>query len=79
VIEKPTERRWILAGIYALSPAALERLPADGRFDVPDLIRSLLDAGDRVRRHEIKEFWMDVGRMDDFETALEAVQSWEDL
>ncbi len=79
VVEKPTEAHSILAGIYALSPSALTHLPAAGRFDIPDLIRAILKSGGSVRRHEIDAFWLDVGKMDDFEAALKAVESWEDL
>jgi NDP-sugar pyrophosphorylase family protein len=79
VVEKPTHTHPILAGIYALSPSALDRLPESGRFDVPDLIHKVIETGGTVRRHEMEAFWLDVGRMDDFEAALEVVQSWGDL
>jgi NDP-sugar pyrophosphorylase family protein len=79
VVEKPTHRHPILAGIYALDPRALERLPAAGRCDVPDLIHAIIETGGTVRRHDLDAFWLDVGRMDDFEAALQAVESWEDV
>lgn len=79
VIEKPSETRSVLAGIYAVSPSALSCLPRAGRADMPDWIRALIAEGRHVRRHALDAFWMDVGGMEDFETALKAVQSWGDV
>jgi NDP-sugar pyrophosphorylase family protein len=79
VVEKPTESYLILAGIYALSPAALDHMPESGPCDTPDLIRSILAAGGQVDYYKIDAFWMDVGKMDDFEVARKVVETWEDI
>lgn len=79
VLEKPVETRPILAGIYAVSPAALAFLPAGARVDMPDFIRAVRAGGGAVRRHDIDAFWLDVGAMSDLETAIQAVASWSDV
>jgi NDP-mannose synthase len=79
VEEKPVEARPILAGIYAVSPAALAHLPAGARVDMPDFIRAVRAAGGDVRRHDMDAFWLDVGAVSDLETAVQAVASWSDV
>ena len=80
VVEKPTETRLVLGGIYAASPAALAHLPpAGGRVDVPELIARIIAAGGRVRHEPIDAFWMDVAKMDDFERARAEVATWDDV
>jgi NDP-sugar pyrophosphorylase family protein len=79
VLEKPVESRLILAGIYALSPRALDFLPPTPRVDMPELIRALRSRGEAVRRHEMDAFWLDVGGLPDLEAAIHAVESWTDV
>jgi NDP-sugar pyrophosphorylase family protein len=79
VEEKPVEVRHILAGIYAVSPAALDHLPDGTRVDMPDLIRAVRAAGGTVRRHDLDVFWLDVGAVADLEAANQAVASWPDV
>jgi NDP-sugar pyrophosphorylase family protein len=79
ILEKPVETRQILAGIYALSPAVFECLHDSGRMDMPQLIQAVRQRGGDVYRYEISEFWLDVGAMQDFEAAREAVESWGDV
>ena len=57
------------AGIYVLSPAAIDAIPADRYFDATDLIRAVLDAGAPVAAYLIREYWLDVGRHFDLEKA----------
>jgi dTDP-glucose pyrophosphorylase len=67
--EKPTERYLVNAGIYVLQPAALELIPAGESFDMPDLFRRLIARGDETAVFPVREFWMDIGRPDDFDRA----------
>jgi NDP-sugar pyrophosphorylase family protein len=66
--EKPTLRYDVSMGVYAMSPAVLERIP-DGFYDMPTLILDLLAAGFEVgsRRHD--GLWLDIGRPDDYDEA----------
>lgn len=67
--EKPVERYFINAGIYALDPAATTHLPASGAFDMPNLFDRLRTAGHRTLAYPIREYWVDIGQMDDYQRA----------
>jgi NDP-sugar pyrophosphorylase family protein len=66
--EKPESSYMVSMGIYALSPAAVEHVPA-GRFDIPDLVLALLEAGLPVGAFPFEGYWLDIGRHDDYERA----------
>lgn len=63
--EKPTLQLDVSMGVYAMSPAVLERVPP-GYYDMPQLILDLLAAGERVRGHPHQGLWLDIGRPDDY-------------
>lgn len=70
VVEKPTQRYFISAGIYLLAPRALRAIPRDGRrFDMPDLINLLIGQGCRVVSFPIREYWLDIGHMEHYAQA----------
>jgi dTDP-glucose pyrophosphorylase/CBS domain-containing protein len=71
--EKPCLSFFINAGTYLLNPAAWDYIPKERRFDMTDLIRALLDAGERVASFPITEYWIDVGRHEDYQRAQEDV------
>ncbi len=68
--EKPEIALTVSMGIYVLEPSALEHIPA-GYFDFPDLIRALLENGKRVGTFPFPGYWLDIGRRDDYEQAIE--------
>lgn len=67
--EKPVQKFFVNAGIYVLSPKALEYLPAGTCFDMPVLFEQLVAAGKTVSAYPLREYWLDIGRLDDFERA----------
>jgi NDP-mannose synthase len=67
--EKPTFRFRVSMGVYALEPRAIEHVPAEGSFDVPDLALALLAAGEPVGAYDYDGYWLDIGRHDDYEAA----------
>lgn len=69
--EKPTSEFRVSMGVNAISPRALEMIPADVPFDIPDLMRALVAAGEYVRVVPFDGYWLDIGRHDDFATAQE--------
>lgn len=75
--EKPSHSYFINAGIYLLEPAAWNLIPEGTRFDMTDLIRVLLEAGETVVGFPITEYWIDVGRHEDYLKAQELVSKGE--
>jgi NDP-sugar pyrophosphorylase family protein len=67
--EKPTFRWLANAGVYCLDGSVLSRVPAAGPFDMPELLASLAADGEMVGAYPIHEYWLDIGRPPDFESA----------
>lgn len=68
--EKPSHQFYVNAGIYAVSPEAIELIP-DGRaeFNMTDLIDWAFEKDRRVGGFPIREYWLDVGQVADYERA----------
>jgi NDP-sugar pyrophosphorylase family protein len=71
--EKPVQRFFVNAGIYVLSPEALDHLPAATMFDMPNLFEDLIAAGKTTAAYPLREYWLDIGRLAEFERAQ---QEW---
>jgi len=69
IVEKPSIRHFVNAGIYLIQPAICQMVPRDRAYDMPDLINSLITANKRVICFPIREYWLDVGRMEEYERA----------
>jgi NDP-mannose synthase len=70
-VEKPTYHYEVSMGVYAFSPRVLPFIERGRRLDFPDLILRLLDAGETVRAIRSEAYWLDIGRHDDYETAID--------
>lgn len=67
--EKPIKRFVVSAGMYVLSPQVLPLIPRDTSFDMPALFEAIVNNGMRTRCHHIDGYWLDIGRMPDYEQA----------
>lgn len=67
--EKPVQRFLINAGVYVVSPEMLALVPKDAFFDMPTLLERALENDMKVRTHRAEAYWVDIGRMSDFERA----------
>jgi dTDP-glucose pyrophosphorylase len=67
--EKPIQKFFINSGIYLLNPEIIENIPLDTFFDMPDLFNLLIKNGENVLSFQIREYWLDIGKMQDFERA----------
>ena len=70
IVEKPVLRHFINAGIYLLSPGVTELVPHAERYDMPDLIRELLSRERPVVCFPIREYWLDIGQVEDYRRAV---------
>jgi dTDP-glucose pyrophosphorylase/predicted transcriptional regulator len=73
--EKPSVSFFINAGTYLLEPSACDYIPEGRPFDMTDLIQKLLGAGKIVVSFPIMEYWLDVGRHEDYQKAQEDARS----
>ena len=67
--EKPEQNFFVNAGIYVLSPEAVARVNKEEFFDMPELFNEIIAAGERTTVYPIREYWLDIGRLDEFEKA----------
>jgi dTDP-glucose pyrophosphorylase len=67
--EKPIQRFVVSAGIYVLSPAAVGQVPPDKFTDMPGLFQTLAQVGMSTRCHFVDGYWLDIGRLPDYERA----------
>ena len=64
--EKSVHKHLVNAGIYALSPLVFEHFRDYEPLDMPDLIDRVKAAGHRVSVLPVREYWMDIGRIEDW-------------
>ena len=67
--EKPDLVHYIMAGIYVLTPEVFDVIPVDTYYGIDKLISHYLKDNTPVAKYEIKEYWLDVGRIADYEKA----------
>jgi len=57
-----------------LSPDFVRNVPAATRVDMPALLENVLADGGQVSVFPLHEYWLDIGRMEDFHRAQRDVQ-----
>jgi NDP-sugar pyrophosphorylase family protein len=62
-------------GIYCFDSKVLDGLQPNTYCDFPDLIKRLLAAGGRVASYPFDGYWLDMGRPDDYATAIDEFES----
>ena len=68
--EKPIESFLVNAGIYVLNAETLSLVPLNTYFDMPSLFEKIVSSQKKKAGvFPIHEYWIDVGRKDDFEQA----------
>jgi NDP-sugar pyrophosphorylase family protein len=70
--EKPDIVKFILAGIYVMTPAIFDYIPERQYFGMDSLIKNLLAARRPVAKYEIQEYWLDIGQIDHYQEAQQA-------
>jgi NDP-sugar pyrophosphorylase family protein len=73
--EKPTLDYAASMGVYCFAPRALSHIEPGEHLDFPDLILRLIAAGETVRAWPSEDYWLDIGRHEDYEQAQEEFES----
>ncbi|MDD9174930.1 nucleotidyltransferase family protein [Aliivibrio sp. S2TY2] len=69
MVEKPIQRFFVNAGIYVVSPQVIQSVPKNHHIDMPTLLEQHMKERDNILMFPIHEYWLDIGRMDDFNRA----------
>jgi len=69
MVEKPTQIFHINAGIYVVNPELIEQVKANEKVDMPILLERQIEAQGNVMMFPIHEYWLDIGRMEDYQRA----------
>lgn len=77
LIEKPAHKLSVNAGIYILSPEVLPRDPSQ-HLDMTDLLSRLVEEGKNVNAITLNDFWLDIGRVEDFKRANDYISAQTD-
>lgn len=70
-IEKPVYNFYVSMGIYVFEPRIMDYIPYNQYLDLPDLVLKCIRAGEKVASFPFDGYWMDLGRIDDYERAVE--------
>jgi NDP-sugar pyrophosphorylase family protein len=74
-IEKPNYEFLVSMGLYVFEPRVLAYIEYNRYLDLPDLVLKMIDAGERVLAYPFDGYWMDLGRLDDYEQAVQDFES----
>jgi NDP-mannose synthase len=69
--EKPVIDYEVSMGVYMVSREVLAQVPPRGPFGFDDLMHALLDAERAVHVHRFDGYWLDIGRTDDYQRAID--------
>ena len=73
--EKPRVRHFINAGIYMVEPRAWNYITDGEHLDMTQLIERLIESQGLVVSFPLWEYWLDVGRPDDYSAAQMDIKS----
>jgi dTDP-glucose pyrophosphorylase len=69
ITEKPTHNAFVSAGIYVLEPSVFGLLGRGEHCDMPELIRRVSEKIGAPTAYLLREYWLDIGRLDDLSKA----------
>ena len=67
--EKPTYSFFVNAGIYMLNPECINLIPKNEFYDMPTLFEKLIKDNKKTTSFHLKEYWLDIGRVEEYERA----------
>jgi len=69
IVEKPIHNFFVSAGIYMLNSSTIDLIPENEFYDMPTLFEEMIKEGEKTVSFPIREYWLDIGRMDEYEKA----------
>lgn len=77
--EKPDIITYALAGIYVMKPQIMELIPSSEYFGIDKLLHKMLANNLPIAKYEITDYWLDIGRLDDYEKAQQDYQKFDSI
>ncbi len=77
--EKPTYTYYSNAGIYLFKKEIIDLIPNDTFFNATDLIDKLISLGKTVMQYQMTEYWLDIGKVEDFKKAQNDIKNIDEL
>lgn len=74
--EKPVYRFNVNAGIYVVEASVRAQVKKGERLDMPSLLERQISNGRTVAAFPIHEYWLDIGRVHDFERAQQDIKEF---
>jgi dTDP-glucose pyrophosphorylase len=74
--EKPIKTYHSSGGIYLIRKEMLQFIPKNKYFDATDLISSLIKNKKKIVTYKTNEFWLDIGKIEDFEYAKTIIKDF---
>lgn len=72
--EKPTYTYHSNAGIYLIKKELLSRVTGLEKYDATDFMQDLINEERSVHTYPLMEYWLDIGKHDDYKKAQEAIK-----
>jgi dTDP-glucose pyrophosphorylase len=72
--EKPSYTHYSNAGIYFMKREVIDLIPKNQFYNATDLMDALIAAGKKVVAYPMVEYWLDIGRHDDYKKAQEDIK-----
>ena len=72
--EKPDIVTYALAGMYIMKPDIFQYIPDNEYYGMDTLIKQMLADKSPISKYELKEYWLDIGSIDDFGMAQKDFQ-----
>ncbi|MDZ7372416.1 MAG: sugar phosphate nucleotidyltransferase [candidate division KSB1 bacterium] len=73
--EKPRVALKVSMGVYAFDARVCQYLEKGRPMDFPELLRILLERGEKVISYPFRGYWLDIGRHSDYAKAIEEFRS----
>lgn len=72
--EKPTYTYYSNAGIYFMKKNVIDLIPENSFFNATDLMQKIIENGGLVYNYDLRSYWLDIGKHDDYLRAQEDIK-----
>ena len=67
--EKPVKKFFVSAGIYVLNPSCIDYIEKSEYLDITTLFETLMASNKVISAFPIREYWLDIGKMEEYDRA----------